>query len=108
MSGYRPPPLLTLVHACAALFAAGSLAVTLHQGLEERRVALAFGVLVAMGVASLGRGIVLRRRLRGLVATGGQCEGKQDGAQQGFELHGVSPDALDAGAATTKGWPVRR
>ncbi|MER8222975.1 HD domain-containing protein [Streptomyces sp. NPDC094143] len=49
MNGHRPPPLLTLVHACAAVLAAGSLAATLYGGLEERRVALAFGVLVTVG-----------------------------------------------------------
>ncbi|MFE0472330.1 HD-GYP domain-containing protein [Streptomyces sp. NPDC058947] len=49
MSAYRPPPLLTLVHACAAVLAACCLAVTLYSGLEERRVALAFGVLVTVG-----------------------------------------------------------
>ncbi|MEV5353938.1 HD domain-containing protein [Streptomyces sp. NPDC052693] len=49
MNGHRPPPLLTLVHTCAAVLAAGSLAVTLYSGLEERRVALAFGVLVTVG-----------------------------------------------------------
>ncbi|MEG8278094.1 HD-GYP domain-containing protein [Streptomyces sp. AHA2] len=46
----RPQPLLlALVHTCAGLLAAGSLAVTLYDGLDERRVALAFGVLVAVG-----------------------------------------------------------
>ncbi|MFD8152067.1 HD-GYP domain-containing protein [Streptomyces sp. NPDC059720] len=46
----RPQPLLlALVHTCAGLLAAGSLAATLYGGLEERRVALAFGVLVAVG-----------------------------------------------------------
>ncbi|MFD5908929.1 HDOD domain-containing protein [Streptomyces massasporeus] len=60
MSAYRPPPLLTLVHACAALFAAGSLAVTLHHGLEERRVALAFGVLVTVGELTRRNGARVR------------------------------------------------
>ncbi|WP_369193781.1 HD domain-containing protein [Streptomyces djakartensis] len=49
MSPRRQPLLLALVHTCAGLLAAGSLAVTLYDGLEERRVALAFGVLVAVG-----------------------------------------------------------
>ncbi|MFJ8594361.1 HD domain-containing protein [Streptomyces sp. NPDC093598] len=60
MSAYRPPPLLTLVHACAALLAAGSLAVTLHHGLEERRVALAFGVLVTVGELTRRNGAHVR------------------------------------------------
>jgi hypothetical protein len=49
VSPRRQPLLLALVHTCAGLLAAGSLAVTLYDGLEERRVALAFGVLVAVG-----------------------------------------------------------
>ncbi|MEV0239138.1 HD domain-containing protein [Streptomyces sp. NPDC050674] len=60
MRAYRPPPLLTLVHACAALLAAGSLAVTLHDGLEERGVALAFGVLVTVGELSRHNGAQVR------------------------------------------------
>ncbi|GAA2763100.1 metal-dependent phosphohydrolase [Streptomyces paradoxus] len=60
MSAYRPPPLLTLVHACAALLAAGSLAVTLYDGLEERRVALAFGVLVTVGELTRRNGAQIR------------------------------------------------
>ncbi|MFI8191133.1 HD-GYP domain-containing protein [Streptomyces sp. NPDC085946] len=49
MSPARPPALLALVHASAALLAAVSLGVTLWGGLRERPVALAFGVLVAVG-----------------------------------------------------------
>ncbi|MCD7439162.1 HD domain-containing protein [Streptomyces lincolnensis] len=49
MSGRRRPALLVLIHLSAALLAALSLAVTLWTGLEERGVALAFGVLVAVG-----------------------------------------------------------
>ncbi|GAA4297852.1 metal-dependent phosphohydrolase [Streptomyces venetus] len=60
MSAYRPPPLFTLVHACAALLAAGSLAVTLYDGLEERRVALAFGVLVTVGELTRRNGAQVR------------------------------------------------
>ncbi|MEU5365968.1 metal-dependent phosphohydrolase [Streptomyces sp. NPDC005925] len=41
--------LLALVHTGAGLAAAGSLAVTLAGGLTERPVAVAFGVLVAVG-----------------------------------------------------------
>ncbi|MFF4257251.1 HD-GYP domain-containing protein [Streptomyces sp. NPDC001663] len=43
------PPLLVLIHTCAGLLAAGSLAVTLWTGLEERPAALAFGLLVTVG-----------------------------------------------------------
>jgi hypothetical protein len=45
----RLPPLLTLVHTCAALLALGSLALVLWTGLEERGTALAFGVLITVG-----------------------------------------------------------
>ncbi|AIS00439.1 HD-GYP domain-containing protein [Streptomyces glaucescens] len=38
-----------LIHVCAALLAAVSLAVTLHSGLAQRGVALAFGALVVLG-----------------------------------------------------------
>ncbi|MFJ7148514.1 metal-dependent phosphohydrolase [Streptomyces sp. NPDC100445] len=40
---------LRLIHGAAALLAAGSLAATLWNGLEDRGVALAFGTLVAVG-----------------------------------------------------------
>ncbi|EFL34749.1 lipoprotein [Streptomyces viridochromogenes DSM 40736] len=60
MSAYRPPPLFTLVHACAALLAAGSLAATNNNGLEERRVALAFGVLVTVGELTRRNGAQVR------------------------------------------------
>lgn len=60
MSAYRPLPLFTLVHACAALLAVGSLAVTLYDGLEERGVALAFGVLVAVGELARRNGAQVR------------------------------------------------
>ncbi|MGW3460843.1 HD-GYP domain-containing protein [Streptomyces olivaceoviridis] len=40
---------LRLIHGAAALVAAGSLAVTLWTGLHDRGVALAFGVLIAVG-----------------------------------------------------------
>ncbi|MEV2213173.1 metal-dependent phosphohydrolase [Streptomyces sp. NPDC050997] len=49
MNCRRPPLLLALVHTSAALLASVSLAVTLWTGLEERGVALAFGVLVTVG-----------------------------------------------------------
>ncbi|GHA09490.1 HD domain-containing protein [Streptomyces purpurascens] len=60
MSAYRTPPLRTLVHTCAALLATGSLAVTLYNGLEERRVALAFGVLVTVGELTRRNGARVR------------------------------------------------
>ncbi|MDH6220009.1 HD-GYP domain-containing protein [Streptomyces pseudovenezuelae] len=44
----RPSPEL-LIHAAAALLAAGSLGVTLWSGLDERPAALAFGVLITVG-----------------------------------------------------------
>lgn len=40
---------LRLIHGAAALVAAGSLAVTLRTALHDRGVALAFGVLIAVG-----------------------------------------------------------
>ncbi|MFG1669567.1 HD-GYP domain-containing protein [Streptomyces sp. Y7] len=49
MSGPRPPALLTLVHGCAALLAAGCLLGMLGGGLVDRGIALAFGVLVTLG-----------------------------------------------------------
>ncbi|MDL5203718.1 HD domain-containing protein [Streptomyces sp. ALI-76-A] len=49
MSGRRPPFLLALVHTSAGLLATLSLAATLWTGLDERGVALAFGVLVTVG-----------------------------------------------------------
>ncbi|NUS29053.1 MAG: hypothetical protein HOV92_33210, partial [Streptomyces sp.] len=42
----RAPLLLSLVHTSAVLVAGVSLAVTLWTGLEERGVAVAFGVLI--------------------------------------------------------------
>ncbi|WP_406197454.1 MULTISPECIES: HD-GYP domain-containing protein [unclassified Streptomyces] len=49
MSAPRPPLLLGIVHACAALLATVCLLTTLWSGLDERGTALAFGVLVALG-----------------------------------------------------------
>ncbi|MGW3289107.1 HD-GYP domain-containing protein [Streptomyces sp. NPDC001002] len=43
------PSLKLLIHTAAALLAAGSLAVTLWSGLDERPAALAFGVLITVG-----------------------------------------------------------
>src|SRR5690606_271036 len=69
-------------------------------------VIFAFSLVMAVGLASLGRGIVLGWRC-GFVPTSRQGEGKQEQAQQGGGLHGVSPTSV-AGAGATKGWPVRR
>lgn len=49
MSARRRPALLPLVHTCAAVLALGSLAVVLWTGIEERGIALAFGLLVTVG-----------------------------------------------------------
>ncbi|QOV35690.1 HD domain-containing protein [Streptomyces ferrugineus] len=49
MSGPRPPVLLALVHACAALLATGCLLGVLPGGLDERGTALAFGALITLG-----------------------------------------------------------
>ncbi|MFI6375235.1 HD-GYP domain-containing protein [Streptomyces sp. NPDC050546] len=60
MSACGAPLLRTLVHASAALLATSSLAVTLYNGLEERRVALAFGVLVTVGELTRRNGARVR------------------------------------------------
>ncbi|MGW2704335.1 HD-GYP domain-containing protein [Streptomyces sp. NPDC001340] len=52
---------LRLIHACAALTAAVSLAVTLWTGLADRRVALAFGVLIAVGELTRWSGAKVRQ-----------------------------------------------
>lgn len=49
MSARRRPMLLPLVHTCAAVLALGSFAVVLWTGIEERGIALAFGLLVTVG-----------------------------------------------------------
>ncbi|MEV0635090.1 HD domain-containing protein [Streptomyces sp. NPDC050619] len=56
----RRAPLRTLIHALAGLLAALSLAVTLWTGLDERGVALAFGVLVAVGELTRWNGAQIR------------------------------------------------
>ncbi|MGN7142292.1 hypothetical protein ACTHS2_35330, partial [Streptomyces pseudogriseolus] len=60
------PRLHTVVHLCAAAFAAGSLGTTLYHGVEDRSTALAFGTLVAVGELTRrgGRGIRPRRLRR--------------------------------------------
>ncbi|MEU0007710.1 metal-dependent phosphohydrolase [Streptomyces sp. NPDC006314] len=52
---------LRLIHGAAALAAAGSLAVTLWTGLDGRGVALAFGVLIAVGELTRWSGVPVRR-----------------------------------------------
>ncbi|MCC5478931.1 HD-GYP domain-containing protein [Streptomyces sp. NPDC059680] len=52
---------LRIVHGAAALAAAGSLAVTLWTGLDERGVALAFGVLTAVGELTRWSGAPVRQ-----------------------------------------------
>ncbi|MFH8769038.1 HD-GYP domain-containing protein [Streptomyces sp. NPDC085866] len=52
---------LRLIHACAALTAAVSLAVTLWTGTADRRVALAFGVLIAVGELTRWSGAQVRQ-----------------------------------------------
>lgn len=49
MSFPRPPLLLGLVQACAALLATVCLLTSLWSGLDERGTALAFGVLITLG-----------------------------------------------------------
>ncbi|MFJ7074864.1 HD-GYP domain-containing protein [Streptomyces sp. NPDC098781] len=49
MSAPRPSPVLTLVHGCAAVLAAGCLVAGVSGGLVERGTAAAFGVLIALG-----------------------------------------------------------
>jgi hypothetical protein len=60
MSGPRPPFLLALIHTSAGLLATLSLAATLWTGLEERGVALAFGVLITVGELSRWTGARVR------------------------------------------------
>ncbi|MFJ9864686.1 HD-GYP domain-containing protein [Streptomyces sp. NPDC101165] len=52
---------LRLIHACAALTAAVSLAVTLWTGIADRPVALAFGVLIAVGELTRWSGARVRQ-----------------------------------------------
>ncbi|OLZ67130.1 metal-dependent phosphohydrolase [Streptomyces sp. IMTB 2501] len=52
---------LRIVHGAAALTAAGSLAVTLWTGLDDRGVALAFGVLIAVGELTRWSGAQVRQ-----------------------------------------------
>ncbi|MER6380015.1 HD domain-containing protein [Streptomyces sp. NPDC001250] len=52
---------LRIVHGAAALAAAGSLAVTLWTGLDDRGVALAFGLLIAVGELTRWSGAPVRQ-----------------------------------------------
>ncbi|WP_210585757.1 HD-GYP domain-containing protein [Streptomyces sp. GESEQ-35] len=56
----RRPPLMLLIHAAALCLAGGSLAVTLWTGLDDRSVALAFAVLVAIGELARWSGAEVR------------------------------------------------
>ncbi|WP_309063637.1 HD domain-containing protein [Streptomyces sp.] len=55
------PGLHTFVHLCAAVLAAGALGTTLHNGVEERGTALAFGVLVTVGELTRRSGTLIRQ-----------------------------------------------
>ncbi|MER6857381.1 HD-GYP domain-containing protein [Streptomyces pilosus] len=54
------PRLHTVVHVCAAVLAAGSLGSTLHDGVEDRGAALAFGLLVTVGELTRRGGTLIR------------------------------------------------
>ena len=66
----RPPLILTLIHTSAALLALTSLTLTLRTGLEEPSVALAFGLLVAVGELSRWNGTTGLRETAPLGAAG--------------------------------------
>lgn len=70
MNARRRPVLLPLVHTCAALLAAVSVAVTLWTGMEERGVALAFGLLVTVGELARWTGAARVREAAPLGAAG--------------------------------------
>ncbi|MER6069877.1 HD-GYP domain-containing protein [Streptomyces sp. NPDC001852] len=76
---------LRIVHGTAALAAAGSLAVTLWTGLDERGVALAFGVLIAVG--ELTRWSGARVRQAAPLATAGSLSYALLGAEAGRPTH---------------------
>ncbi|WP_053708245.1 HD-GYP domain-containing protein [Streptomyces sp. NRRL B-3648] len=61
---------LRLIHGAAALVAAGSLAVTLWTGLDDRGVALAFGLLVTLGELTRWSDAQARRQAAPLGAAG--------------------------------------
>jgi hypothetical protein len=60
MTARRPQSILRLIHTCAGLLAALSLAATLWTGLEEPGIALAFGVLITVGELSRWTGARVR------------------------------------------------
>ncbi|MER6732477.1 HD-GYP domain-containing protein [Streptomyces puniciscabiei] len=72
---------LRAVHGAAALVAAGSLAVTLWTGLHERDVALAFGVLIAVGELTRWSGAPVRQAAP--LATAGSLSYALLGAEAG-------------------------
>ncbi|WP_330461955.1 metal-dependent phosphohydrolase [Streptomyces sp. NBC_00820] len=74
-----------LIHGSAALAAAGSLAVTLWTGLDDRGVALAFGVLIAVG--ELGRWSEARVRQAAPLGTAGALSYALLGADAGRPTH---------------------
>ncbi|MEU9439847.1 metal-dependent phosphohydrolase [Streptomyces sp. NPDC048304] len=76
---------LRLVHGAAALAAAGSLAVTLWTGLDDRGVALAFGVLIVLG--ELTRWSDAGARQAAPVATAGSLSYALLGADAGHPAH---------------------
>ncbi|MGW1164713.1 HD-GYP domain-containing protein [Streptomyces sp. NPDC002550] len=76
---------LRIVHGAAALAAAGSLAVTLWTGLDERGVALAFGVLIAVGELTRWSGAQVRQAAP--LATAGSLSYALLGAVAGRPTH---------------------
>ncbi|MGW1909255.1 HD-GYP domain-containing protein [Streptomyces sp. NPDC002076] len=76
---------LRIVHGAAGLTAAGSLAVTLWTGLDERGVALAFGVLIAVG--ELTRWSDAEVRQAAPLATAGSLSYALLGAEAGRPAH---------------------
>ncbi|MGJ5753459.1 hypothetical protein FB563_1594 [Streptomyces puniciscabiei] len=76
---------LRAVHGAAALVAAGCLAVTLWTGLHERDVALAFGVLTAVGELTRWSGAPVRQAAP--LATAGSLSYALLGAEAGRPTH---------------------
>ncbi|MCT9077666.1 HD-GYP domain-containing protein [Streptomyces fulvoviolaceus] len=70
MNARRRPVLLPLVHTCAAVLGLGSLTVVLWTGIEERGIALAFGLLVTVGELTRWTGAARVREAAPLGAAG--------------------------------------
>ncbi|MDH6629503.1 hypothetical protein M2271_007339 [Streptomyces sp. LBL] len=88
MSPRRPPALLALVHALAGVLAAVCLAATLWTGIEERGVALAFGLLVTVGELTRWTGAQVREAAP--LAAAGALSYALLGAEAGQQTrHGV-------------------